>query len=60
MKKYEFRTVTIDSESLFASDAKDYYVDKLNELGKEGWMVVCKLASRRRGVELLLQREIID
>ena len=60
MKKYEFRTVTIDSESLFASDAKDYYVDKLNELGKEGWMPVCKLASIRRGVELLLQREIID
>ncbi len=60
MKKYEFITVTIDSESKFGSNAKDYYVDKLNELGHEGWMVVCKLESIYCGIELLLQREIID
>ena len=58
MKKYEFRTATIDSESQFGSNANNYYVDKLNELGNEGWMVVCKLESIYCGIELLLQREI--
>lgn len=58
MKKYEFITGTIGRESSHRSNANNYNVDKLNELGNEGWMVVCKLASIHCGVELLLQREI--
>lgn len=59
MKRYEFITATIGRESSHRSNANNYNVDELNNLGQDGWMVVCVLESIYGGVQFLLQREII-
>jgi len=60
MPSYEYRTVEVDSSVMVAGLGGDVKppVEKLNELGADGWDVVAPITDKTgETVSLLLQRE---
>jgi len=60
MPSYEYRTVEVDSSVMVAGLGGDVQppVEKLNELGADGWDVVAPITDKTgETVSLLLQRE---
>jgi hypothetical protein len=73
MKKYEYKTLDIDSKEGFLAGIKKNslpdFVKIFNELGKEGWLVIQVLTpqlaqgvwtAKTGSIVVLLQREIIE
>lgn len=60
MPSYEYRTLEVDSSVMVAGFGGDVHppIERLNELGAEGWEVVAPITDKTgETVSLLLQRE---
>lgn len=61
MPSYEYRSLEVDSEIMVAGLGGDVQppMEKLNELGADGWEVVAPITDKTgETVSLLLQREV--